>query len=190
VKLDDKLNIIIPIYGSDEETIIAYVHATPVSREVFEAHFMLISRTFSAVFAGGLGHVSGPRVASLVMRDIARRDGDEDGATAFMNEVRRLSSVLVRDKDGWTTMLLHEAIDKKRIGTDDVADVENALVFFIVVSAMHRRQMRRVLLDGAAGLWGAQISSSSCTELAASLRTSTATAAIGVTKARASSVPH
>ncbi len=189
MKLNEKLNLVVPLYDGNE-AIYAYVHSAPISREVFEANFFLLSKTFTAIFAQGLGEIAGPRVASLILRQIAKQTGDEASATALMNEIHRLTNVLVRDASGWVMTPFQECVDKGTINADDLSEVINAVVFFSAVSVMTARQQRRDMLSGAARLWGAQIVSSDCTAFAASLKTSTETANTGANPIPASSVPY
>lgn len=176
--IDDKLNLVMPLYRSASdgvEVIYAYVHSVPVSREVFEASFLLISKTFAAIHGEGLGEIAGPRIASLLLKEVGKNMGG--AGQAFMNEVRRLSAVVTRNGSGaWGSMPLQDAIDQKTLDEEDIFEVENAITFFIVESAMHRRKMLRLTMPGAATLWGAQISSLDCMAFVASLRTSTVTA--------------
>jgi hypothetical protein len=191
VRLNEKLHLVVPLYeGGDEATIYAYVHSAPISREAFESHYLLLSKTFTAIFAEGLGEIAGPRVASLVLRDVAKRQKDEEGRLALINEIQRLTNVLIRTSNGWETVPFHEVVGKGTINEDDLAEVTNAIIFFIATSAMVQKQMRKDMLSGAANLWGAQISSLDCGAFAASLRTSIATANTGANPKPASSVAY
>lgn len=190
MKLNEKLHLVVPLYDGDDEAsvIYAYVHSAPISRETFEAHWLLLSKTFTAIFAQGLGEIGGPRVASLVMRDVAKALKDEDGYTALMNEIRRLTNVLVRKATGWETLPFDAA--KSLVSDDDLAEATNAVCFFTAVSAMTRRGTLKDMLTGAAGLWGAQIVLLDFTGFAASHKTSTAIVNTGESRRAASSVPH
>jgi hypothetical protein len=178
MRLNEKLNLVVPVYDGNDK-ISAYVHSTPISREAFEESFVLISKTFSAIHGEGLGSIAGPRVASLILREVAKRNDDEAGALTLMNEIRRLTNVLVSGPRGWTMMPFQDAVDAKTLDPDDLSEVENAIVFFTVYSAMHRRQTLKDLLTGAARMWGAQVSLLTPTAFAASLPTSTETVNIG-----------
>jgi hypothetical protein len=178
MRLNERLNFVLPIYDADDK-ISAYVHSTPLSREAFEESFVLISKTFSAIHGEGLGSIAGPRVAALIMRTVAKRNDDEAAALTLMNEIRRLTNVVVSGPRGWTTVPFQDAVDAKTIDPDDLSEVENAIVFFTVYSAMHRRQTLKDLLTGAARMWGAQVSSLTPTAFAASLLTSIETVNIG-----------
>jgi hypothetical protein len=186
-KINEKLHFVMPIYDGDG-AVCAYVNAAPISREVFEAHFLMISKTFAAIHGEGLGDIAGPRVASLIMRRIAARGKDEESATSLMNEIRRMTNVSMSTKAGWEMVPFQEAMDKELINADDLAEVENALVFFTVILSMHQRPVAAEMLRGAAKLWGAQISSLDYSAFHASLKTSTKVETTGATPAPASSV--
>jgi len=174
LRINERLNLVVPLYG-DNDQIYAYVHSSPISREVFEANFLLISKTFAAIHGEGLGEIAGPRVAAMLMRETAKRmtpRGEASIELPLLDEIRRLSNVVMPGLSGWTTMPLHDAIAGRLIDSDDVAEVENALVFFTSMSAMHRKQVIAEILPGAARLWGAQTTSSDCMAFVASLPTS------------------
>jgi hypothetical protein len=190
MKIERNLNFVIPVERDDGTTV--YVHSMPISADVFEQYFLVISKTFARIYLEGLGQTAGPRVAAMLLKDVAMERGLWEGPAGvergLMNEIRRLSNVVAPGPKGWTTFPFQEAIDQKFLDSSDIREVENALVFFTVASSMHRRQEVRAVLEGAGSLWGAQVESSSSTEFCASLQTSTATANTGGTAA-ALSVP-
>jgi len=192
LKIDAKLNLVIPILD-DEEKPIAYVHSMPIARETFERYFIVISKAFSAIYGEGLSFVAGPRVAALILRKIAEEIGEWEGIEGvkdgLLGEVRRLSSFIGPASNGWEPIPLEEAVRKGLISSDDLAEVENAIAFFIVASAMHKRNALKATLDGAAKLWGARVTSLNSTEFGAFLKTSTADENTGAT-AVVSSVPY
>jgi hypothetical protein len=186
MKIDKNLNIVVPV-EHDSGTV--YVHAMPIGREVFETFHLVIAKTFAAIYAEGLGSLAAPKIAGMMLKTIATNLGQwEEVQAGLVAEIRRLSNVAVLGPNGWVTVPLQDAVDKKFFDAEDAQDVDGILTFFIVASAMHRRAVRRAELDGVASLWGAQISSLNCTEFAASLPTSTATDSTGE-KAPASSIP-
>jgi hypothetical protein len=190
MKINEKLHLVMPIYD-ENDAIRAWVHSTPISREVFEAHFLLISKTFSAIHSEGLGDIAGPRVAALIMRRIAARNKDDESMTSLTNEIRRLTNVSMKTPNGWEMIPFQEVVNNGSVSADDLAEVENALAFFIVVSAMHRKQVAAELLPGAAKLWGAQISLLDSSAYHVSLMKSIETDNTGEKpKAQASSVPY
>jgi len=189
MKIDKKLNLVIPI-ETDDGTL--YVHSMPIRREIFDTYFLVLSKTFAAIHGEGLGEIAGPRVAALILKKIAMDTGMWEGEMGvqrgLINEIHRQTNVLVLGDKGWQTVPYDEAISKQLISADDAVEVENAITFFIVSSAMHRRAMVKKMVEGAAVLWGGQISSLNCTEFASSLPTSTETVNSGET-AKPLSVP-
>lgn len=189
MKISQRLNLVVPI-ESDLGTI--YVHAMPISREVFERYYMELAKTFAEIYNGGLGITAGPRVAKMILKKVATDLGTWDGPAGvengLLNEVRRLANVIVPTTNGWETIPLHEAIERKFIDADDAAEVDNVLTFFTIASSLHKRQDCAAILEGAGKLWGARPESLSCTELLNSLQTSTAAANTGAT-VNLSSIP-
>lgn len=189
MKIDRRLNLVIPV---DIENGTVYVHSTPIRQEVFDAYFMEIAKTFSAIYGEGLGMLAGPRVAANVLKKVAtelnRWDGPAGVERGLMAEIRRLSNVIAPSGNGWAPLPFDQAVKQGLLDAADVAEVENAIVFFTVVSFMHRRAEVREILEGAAQLWGAQVESSSVTEFTASLPISTPPENSGAT-IQPSSVP-
>jgi hypothetical protein len=180
VRIDRRLNLVIPIDRDDGLT--DYVHSTPISREIFEKYFLVLSKAYAEIYGGGLGVIAGPRVAALLVKKFAAEMGgqyEKEVTDGLIPEIHRLTNVIVA---GVGMVPYQQALDQKRVSDDDAAEVENALVFFTVASHMHKQQDRTGILQGAASLWGAQTTLSNCTEYAASLRTSTPPASIGGSK--------
>lgn len=173
LSISDKLYLTMPIYADDEgDTIVAYIHSTPISREIFEAHFSIIGQAFSRIYAGGYGMMSGPRIASLILHDVARETGDPHSALALMNEIRRLTNAMIRTEHGWETFAFQDVVDRRLINEDDISEVMNSIVFFTVCSSMHRKRDRKTMLTNALRMWGASISSLDFTAFTASHGTS------------------
>ncbi len=178
MKIDERLNLIVPLY--EDEHVVGYVHSIPLLRAVFEAHWRLLSMTFSGIFSSGLGELAGPRVAALLLRDIAAKW--ELDAETLIQEIYRLSCLIRPGAQGWEQVPLHDAIRAKLISEEDHAEVLNALVFFTAVSAMWPRRKTLDLLPGVAKLWGAETSFSPPTAWIASLPTLNVTAPSGETE--------
>lgn len=174
MKIDQRLNLVIPIETNDGRTL--YAHSTPFSEEFFDQHWLLIGKVFSGIYSEGLGPMAGPRLAAKMLKHISiqiesepGRQGTGMGANAVLAEVRRLTTVITPDG----SVLLQEAIDKGLIDKTDKGTLENAIVFFIVVSAMHQRRTLEETMQSVCGLWNAQMSSLNSTDFADSLRKST-----------------
>ncbi len=187
MKINRQLNLVVPLYGDDGKTPRAYVHSTPISSEVYAAHWRVLSRTFSDIITSGLMPV-GARVAARMLEDVARELGQwetQDGAKlALLPEIHRLTNVLVPGAPGWDLMPLDDATKTGAVDADDAAEVEGILVFFTAGSHLFMRTNRAEMLTGAIGSWGARIESSTCTELLTFLRTSTPAANTGATAVR------
>lgn len=186
MKITRALNIVIPV-ERDSETV--YVHSVPLSAEIFERYFLVISKTFAAIYGHGLSSLAGPRVAALMLRKVAADGGFQDDVdNGLMPEIRRLTSVLTLADGKWGQVPMQVALDQGSLDADEVSEIENALVFFMVISAMHHRKDREGILTIAAKTWDAEISSQTCTALLTSLQTSTEIDNSGA-KAKPSSIP-
>ena len=190
MRIDKRLNLVVPIYDDEEGgDIIAWVHSTPLGEETVDRYFMVIAQTYAAIFSQGLGLAGGPAVAMRLLRHIATErgvwhDDPKSGTIGVQNgvveEIRRLTMVAALGKDGkWEQIPLSVAVDRGIVSADDKTEVENAIVFFIVASAVLPRAQRPTMIKAAADLWGAQTSSSTIMEWTASLKTSTGTVTTG-----------
>lgn len=190
MEINNKLNFVVPV-----ETSIGtiYVHSMPISTETFDRYFMVIAKTFSAIHALGLGHISGPRVSAKLLKNVAEEMGTWEGTggvqAGLMGEIYRLTNVVMPGEKGWQTMPYEDAIKAKMLDAEDASEVENAITFFTVAWSMHRKTVRAIYVQGAAELWGGQTTSLNCTEFAASLTTSTAPVNSGVTAPSPAPVP-
>jgi len=125
MRINEAMNLVVPIYDWDDQ-VLGHVHSIPLSRVAFEAHYKLLSLTFSDMFSQGFGHTAGPRIAALIMRDIAAAKGIDP--EPLLNEIRRLSCFIRPGAAGWEQVPLHEAINRNLISEDDAAAVMSALV--------------------------------------------------------------
>lgn len=188
MKIDKRLNLVIPIFDeSPKPKIVCYVHSTPISEETFDAFWEPIGITFNRIYSGGLGVPAGARLADKMLRKVSLELGVWEGASGvqngLINEIHRLTNVLITGPAGWQMVPYHDAVQKQVIDKRDAAGIEAALVFFTVASTMHRRNDLTGILELAGSLWGLQIESRNCTELMSYLRTSTAAENSGATAA-------
>lgn len=184
MRLDDSMNLVIPLPRGAHEI---FVHVSPLSREVFETHWLVIGKTFAAINAEGLSIIAGPRVAGLALKDCAKRmgvwEGPEGVERTLLAEMVRLSNVVQPGAAGWETQPMAVALQAGSFSEREKAEVIGAIVFFMVLSAMHRKEVMEAMLKSMGDLWGTRTTSSNSTEFAASLQTSTATENTGVTAA-------
>jgi len=179
-RINGKFNIVIPVDGTSLGTI--YVHSTPISRAVFERFYDVLGAAFTALYQKRLNIFAGPKVTALLLRDTAKDMGRWDGADgverALMPEIWRLTNVAVpTESRGWETIPYHDAVARQLLDEDEQAEVENAVCFFTCNSAVMPRSQLASILAGMTSLWGAEITSSNCSEFAASLPPSTAATA-------------
>jgi hypothetical protein len=183
MKIDKRLNLVIPIYGDEGDAPTAWVHSTPIRRETFERYHMVIAKTFASIYTEGLDFRVGPRVAMLRLREISEEMRKWEGPTGveagLVAEIRRLTNLIMPGHDNLPWQV---AIDKGMIDPDDKSEVENAIAFFTVVSHMHRHHELRPILEGVAMIWSAQVTSLNSTEFSLSLKTSTDVASTGETQ--------
>ncbi len=165
--LNRKLNIVLSV---DTEKGPVHVHSVPIGREIFEDNYLVISRAFTQVYTNGLGPVTGPRVAALLLRDEAKKLGVwEHTQQSLIAEIYRLTNVIAPSDNGWETMPFDVAKKRGILDNDVAAEVENCLVYFTCASSVHLRVELTVALEGLSTLWGAQTTSLNVTEYQRSL---------------------
>ncbi|MES2048853.1 MAG: hypothetical protein V4447_10660 [Pseudomonadota bacterium] len=176
MKIDKSLNLVCPI---ETESGIIYVHSTPLRREVFEKYCLVIAKTFAVIYNEGMNLIAGPRVAAMMLKQLAIEasvwEGAEGVENGLMAEIYRLSNVLVITDQGWRSIPLVEAIKQGYLSENDVSEIEGSIVFFICVSAMHKRSQQATVLNSACSLWETEVTFLSCTEYRDSLPISTET---------------
>lgn len=148
-----------------------YVHSTPISTEVYDVHWKMLSKTFAEIHTQGFS-MTGPRVAHRVLKEVAQGMGSSE--KALVAEIHRLTNVATLNEKGWDSMMLDDAINHKLIDAESASEVEGTLVFF--TSGFHNfsRGTRKAFLTEALEIWNAQIISSPYTDWLNSLKTSIA----------------
>ncbi|EQB9094964.1 hypothetical protein ACIT93_000886 [Escherichia coli] len=180
MKISRNLNLIIPVQTEKGN---GWIHATPISKEVFKEHFFILSKTFSAIFSEGLGVVAGPRIAFLMLERISRDsnawEGDKGVRNTLVNEVIRLANLVYPvEGKGYDTIPLDMALEREIVELDDVA---GELVFFTCVSSINSPEQAKGTLDVVNGIWSTQYSSLNLTDWIASLPTLKSAASSGAT---------
>ncbi|EFN1897930.1 TPA: hypothetical protein HNO24_23965 [Escherichia coli] len=180
MKIARNLNLIIPVRTEKGN---GWIHATPISKEVFKEHFFILSKTFSAIFSEGLGVVAGPRIAFLMLERISRDsniwEGDKGVRNTLVNEVIRLANLVYPEEGkGYDTIPLDMALEREIIDLDEVA---GELIFFTCVSSINSPEQAKGTMDVVNGIWSTQCSSLNLTEWIASLPTLKSAASSGAT---------
>jgi hypothetical protein len=180
ITINKKLNLVIPIDIDDKTKI--WFYSSPISREVFEANYLLLVKTLSNMYYNGVGPGMAPRIASLALRDIAKEmDDKKDISIPFIQEIYRLTFVFMIDPSThkWKPLPYLEVKSKHLVDEDTLMEVENALVYFTVASAIHLRSELPTLMVGLNQIWGAQTTSLNAMEYCNSLTTLTQEESIG-----------
>jgi len=182
VTINRNLNLVIPISRGETEKL--YIHSTPIMPETFERYHLVLAKTFSAFAENGIVVTSAPSIAQMVLKDVATStyrspglnwwDGPDGvgGEGGLLAEMVRLSNIITASGDGWTTMPLQTALDRKLIDAEEKSEVLNILTFFTVVSRVPPRADRDRLVRGMAAIYELLTTFSNATEYAASLKTS------------------
>lgn len=167
MRLDRKLNLVIPVERDGGATI--YVHAMPISRETFDSYFLPLSRLWVALQEFGVA-AAGQKIAMKMLLKVSADMGMlDDVQKGLIPEIRRLSNVVQPGANGWETIPLQEALNRKTFDPADAEEVENGIAFFMVLAVMAPQLLRLTEENGAANPSGARIVSSDCTAFAASL---------------------
>ena len=170
-KLNRKLNLVMRVETGDGSI---FVHSTPIGREVFEENFLVISRAFTQVYTNGLGPVTGPRVAALLLKQEAQSLGVwERTQQSLMAEIYRLTNVIAPTENGWESMPFDVAKKRGVLEEDTAAEVENCIVYFTCASSIHLKEEMKVAMEGLSTLWGALTTSLNVTAYMNSLPIST-----------------
>jgi hypothetical protein len=172
VTINKKLNLVIPI-DTDKGKI--WIHSTPISKEVFESNYLLLTKTLADLYLNGIGPSFAPRIALLSLKDTAKEmDANNDISNNLIQEIYRLTNVLMPDPSGrWQTIPFVEIISKNAIDDQQLSEVENAIIYFIVASAVHLRSELQMAYLGLRNNWNAQTTLLNVTEYGNSLATST-----------------
>ena len=169
MRINKKLNLVIPVENDDGSEY--YVHAKPFSREAFEANYLLFSQAFASMIENGIQVTAGPRVAALVLKDLATKQNRESDYAAIIAEIKRTAHVIKGGKDGFKSKGLSSAVAHGDVDEDDLAYIEGVICFFTLTSAMFKGERLDASLSLMSGLWGVQTTSLASTEFTSSLRT-------------------
>ena len=182
MRVDKELNLVVPLEREDGTL---YVHSTPIGSEVFDKYFKVISKTFSDITTLGVGFIGGPGIAGNMLKDVATRLGVWDGVdgvqNGLVNEIRRLTNVVVPTEAGWRAVPLEIAQAQGLLSEGELKEAEGIITFFIVTSATCTRKVLQGFLTALEEMWSCQVTSLNCSAFASSLRTSTGTDSSGGT---------
>lgn len=190
MKIDKALNLVLAV---DRDGFTIHVHSTPISEEVFENYYLPISKTFAAIYDEGLS-LSAPRIASIMLKDVSKRlglwDGEEGVQAGLLKEIERLTNVLVPgDNGGFVSMPLESARARDKISSEEYREIFGQIIFFIVISAMHKKKLIPQFLAAMTRMWGGETTSLNSTEYGDYLTTLIVAANTGEKATPQSSIP-
>lgn len=182
--IDRSLNLVLTVQLADGGE--AHVHSVPITRQVYERYFLIMARAFARIFNEGLGHVSGPRVAYLMLRDVAGEERWPDVERGLIAEIERLTNVAVLGPEGWQLQPFASLVAHGTLSQEDRLEVLNELVFFTLLVRIGKPAQARGMMALVGTLWGSRTTSSPATEWTRSLPISTPDASSGETAATSS----
>jgi len=178
---------------TDENGLI-HVHSTSISRSVFEQFYLELGKVFSQCFDGvSEAHLAmtAPQLAYPALKSIAAKAGNWDGTGGvkfgLVNEIIRLTNVLVNTEKGWETLSFDTAVKKGILSEDEEADVLSSLIFFTAISKVAPKEFKDSFLEMAGAFRKWELTSLVCTEYMNGLQILTKTDNTGE-KAKESSI--
>jgi hypothetical protein len=172
VTINKKLNLVVEI-GDEGHRF--WVHSTPITRQTFEKYYMVMASAFAQIMGTG-SWISGPRIAMLAIKDMARRlgvwEGPEGVEQGLVAEIHRLTNFVGHNGQ---VIPFTMAINDPRFNEDDIAEAEGAVAFFTLASWLQNREQLKGTLAGIAVAWGARTTSFNPSEFGRSLQKSTET---------------
>lgn len=173
MKINQSLNLVVPVDSAEGEI---YFHSMPLHREVFQKYHFVICTTFTRLLVNGM-EMTGAKVAAMTLEEVAKEQGKWEGKDGVQNglmaEIARITNVLCLTETGWESLDVETAVSRGYVEEEDWQDAKQRIVFFILICAMTRLQVRNDLLMILNESWQTQTTSSTCTEFAASLPIST-----------------
>ncbi len=169
MKINHNLNLVCEIDG--EHGAVTF-HSKPILRDTFKKYHMVISKAFTNLLQNGL-QLTGAKVAAMHLETVAEEmkcwEGAEGVKNGLMEEIARLTSVLVLTQKGWEDLPVSVAISRKHLSADDWEEAKQRIVFFILISAMTTPQVKSDLLEIMCSSWDVQTTSLTAMEYIASL---------------------
>ena len=169
MKIDRNLSLVMQVQTDKNGTV--YIHSTSVSRSVFEQFYLELGKVFSQCFDSiNQAHLalSAPQLAYPALKSIATKAGNWDGAGGvkfgLINEIIRLTNVIVSTEKGWETMPFDIAVKNEVLNEDEEAEAISSLVFFTAISKVAPKDLKNSFLEMAGALRSWELTFSECTE--------------------------
>jgi hypothetical protein len=154
MKIDRHLNLVIPIQTEKHGTV--YAHSVPISRDVFEQFYLELGKVFNQCFDGGNEThmaLTAPQIAYPALKALAKKSGSWDEVKkGLVNEIIRLTNVMIAGDRGWETIPLDSAIKREMIDEDEEAEILSGVIFFTAISKVAPKDLRISFLQMAGSL--------------------------------------
>jgi len=153
-----------------EENGLVHIHSTSISRAVFEQFYLELGKVFSQCFDSiNQAHLalSAPQLAYPALKSIAIKQGNWEGVGGvkfgLINEIIRLTNVIVSTEKGWETITFDTAVKKGILNEDEEAEAISSLVFFTAISKVAPKDLKNSFLEMAGALRSWDLTSLDCT---------------------------
>lgn len=179
LKINRRLNLVLDVERADGS--IAHVHHVPISEEVFDVHWEVITRTVSRFYMREMLPAAAVRVGLNMMLSVADDMGiKEKIERELLPNFWRSTTVILPSDKGWVPTPLDVVVASKQgLDSEDLKEVKNYIAFFTSASWVHRREELGPLLYQQLRSSGGRFESWTCTEFVASLQTSITPASSG-----------
>lgn len=170
-KLERDLSIVFTLESG------AVVYSKPVARAVFEKNYLQLAKVYSAIMEQSL-ITTGGSIAARMLRELQTQGlADADLFIGNIHQRTMIATYVEPAKDGvvgtYEQHMMADAIRKNLIDEDDVAEIENLLVFTTAASYLAGSKATAALvMNFVLGMRKAQRTSSTFTEFLNSLLTS------------------
>ena len=162
-----------------EEKGTIFIHSASLSRSVFEQFYLELGKVFSQCFDSiNQAHLalSAPQLAYPALKALAIKAGNWEGAGGvqfgLVNEIKRLTNVLVNTEKGWESLPFDVAVKREYLDEDDEAEALSSLVFFTAISKVAPKDLKNSFLEMAGALRSWELSSLDSMEYMNGLQTS------------------
>ena len=169
MKIDRNLNLVMQVQTGKNGVV--YIHSASIGRSVFEQFYLELGKVFSQCFDSvNQAHLalSAPQLAYPALKSIATKAGNWDGVGGvkfgLVNEIVRLTNVLIATEKGWETLPFDVAVKREILDEDEEAEVLSSLVFFTAISKVAPKDLKNSFLEMAGALRNWELSSSDSTE--------------------------
>lgn len=182
MKIDRNLNLVIPIQTEASGKV--YVHSSPISRDIFEQFYMELGKVFTQCLAEGNEHmaITAPQISYYSLKAISKSLGTwAEVEKGLVNEIIRLTNVIISTEQGWQTMPLYDAAKRSMINEDEEAEILSSVVFFTAISKASPKDLRKGFIEMAGNVRNWELLSLDCTAYRNSLPILTKEELTGVT---------